>query len=95
MTRIDFKVERQPQTVENLVLTVWSTDADELPDREQVTASVPASAVPITSNRVWVSFDVSAANVRNIRVAACDRTRFTGRKHGSRSSRGGDGRLAA
>jgi hypothetical protein len=63
LTRIDVKVERQPQTVENLVLTVWSTDADELPDRELVTASVPASAVPITSNRVWVSFDVSAADV--------------------------------
>jgi hypothetical protein len=61
LTRVDVQAGRQPQTVADLVLSVWSIDADGLPDQELFTASVPASGVPLTGTRPWVSFDITAA----------------------------------
>jgi hypothetical protein len=63
LTRIDVGVSRGPETVDDLVLGVWSTDTEGLPDEELATASVPASAVVLTSNRVFVSFELGAAGV--------------------------------
>src|SRR5262245_63260370 len=60
LTRVEVQVERGPQTVEDLVLSVWSIDADGLPDEQLLTASVPASAVPLTAERPWVSFNLTA-----------------------------------
>jgi len=61
LTRVDVQAGPQPQTVEDLVLSIWSIDAAGLPDQELLTASVRASTVPLTGTRPWVTFDLTAA----------------------------------
>jgi hypothetical protein len=45
LARIDFQVARQPQTVENLDFSLWSTNATGLPKDLLATVSVPSSAL--------------------------------------------------
>ncbi len=65
LTRIDVQVERGAQTVEDLVLSLWSTDAAGLPKDLLAAVPVPASAVdPGTfSSRLFVSFNLGAQAV--------------------------------
>src|SRR5262245_49928317 len=63
LTRVDVQAGPGPQTVEDLDLSVWSINADGLPGEELLTASVPASAVPVTGTRPWVTFDLTAARL--------------------------------
>lgn len=61
LTRIDVQIEKGSQTVEDLVLSLWSTDAAGLPEDLLAAASVPASAIDPTFP--FVSFDLGAEAV--------------------------------
>lgn len=62
LTRIEVEVSRETDTVDDLVLSLWTTDASGLPDELLATASVPASAVEL-HHPSFVSFDLSSAGV--------------------------------
>lgn len=63
LTRIDVQVEKASQAVEDLVLSVWSTDVTGLPKDLLATVSVPASTIERTSPRPFVSFELNAQAV--------------------------------
>jgi hypothetical protein len=69
LTRIDVQVSRESQTVEDLVLSLWSTDATGLPQARLATASVsptdPAFTIPGPgeSARPLIPFDLTAEAV--------------------------------
>jgi hypothetical protein len=65
LTRIDVQVARGEQTVEDLVLSLWSTNAAGLPEELLAIASLPQSAVDpdFSSPRPFVSFDLNAGAV--------------------------------
>jgi hypothetical protein len=61
LTRIDVQVSRETQTVEDLVLSLWSTDVTGLPKDLLATVSVPPSAIDLRSpTEPFVTFDLSA-----------------------------------
>jgi hypothetical protein len=63
LTRIDVQVRRSPQTVEDLVLSLWSTDVEGLPENLLATVSLPASATTQDIPAPFVPFDLGAASV--------------------------------
>jgi hypothetical protein len=63
LTRIDVQVSRETQTVEDLVLSLWSTDVTGLPKDLLATVSVPPSTIDLPFPRPFVTFDLSAEEV--------------------------------
>ncbi len=65
VTRIDVQVSREPLTVENLVLSLWSTDAAGLPQARLATESVAATDPAFTSTgpRPLIPFDLAVGGV--------------------------------
>jgi len=65
LTRIEVQIAKEPQTVEDIVLSLWSTDALGLPAALLATASLPPSAIAgIGGTRKFTSFDLSSAALR-------------------------------
>jgi hypothetical protein len=65
VTRIDVQVSREPLTVENLVLSLWSTDAAGLPKARLATESVAPTDHAFTSTdpRPLIPLDLTAGAV--------------------------------
>jgi len=65
LTAIDVQVSREPLAVENLVLSLWSTDAAGLPQARLVTKSVAATDPAFTSTgpRPFIAFDLAGGAV--------------------------------
>ena len=63
LTRIDVQVGRGTQTVEDLVLSLWSTDVAGLPKDLLATVSVPTSATNLEIPRPLITFDLRAEAV--------------------------------
>jgi hypothetical protein len=65
VTRIEVQVSREPLTVENLVLSLWSTDAAGLPQARLATESVAPTDPAFTSTgaRPLIPFDLPAGAV--------------------------------
>jgi hypothetical protein len=66
LTRIDVQIGKRENTVENLVLTVWTADSQGLPTNKLASASLPASAVPpllFLQSMSFTTFDLSAAAI--------------------------------
>src|SRR6266850_8098937 len=65
LTAIDVQVSREPLTVENLVLSLWSTDAAGLPQARLATKSVAATDPAFTSTgpRPFIAFDLAGGAV--------------------------------
>ena len=64
VTAIDVQVSREPLTVENLVLSLWSTDAAGLPLTRLATESVaPDPAFGSTGPRPLIHLDLNAGGV--------------------------------
>ena len=61
LARIDVQVERQPQTVEDLDLSLWSTNATGLPKDLLATVSVPPSSSGLPPPRPLVTFILNPA----------------------------------
>ena len=59
LTRIDVKVSKNSDTVEDLVLSLWSTDVAGLPKDLLATASVPPSVIPVPGPAHLITFDLS------------------------------------
>ncbi len=66
VTRIDVQVSREPLTVENLVLSLWSSDAAGLPQARLATESVAPTDPAFTSTgpRPLIPFDLTAGAVK-------------------------------
>jgi PEP-CTERM motif-containing protein len=65
VTAIDVQVSREPLTVENLVLSLWSTDAAGLPQARLATESVAPTDPAFTSTgpRPFIRLDLTAGGV--------------------------------
>jgi hypothetical protein len=69
LTRVDVQVGGNPQTVEDLILSLWSTDGTGLPKDLLATASAPPSTTHPNFPRPFITFDLS---METVAVAAGD-----------------------
>jgi hypothetical protein len=63
LTRLEVQVRRGEETVEDLVLLLWSTDEEGLPENLLATVSQPPAATTPNIPAPFVSFDLGAAAV--------------------------------